>query len=67
MNIIHHLTNKPWEATAELPLLQQHSIQQNKRVALKVFLGVVTVLFMLFIVAFAGSMAYEDWLPAPQI
>jgi cytochrome c oxidase subunit 3 len=67
MNIIHHLTNKPWEATAELPLLQQHSIQQNKRVALKVFLGVVTVLFMLLIVAYAGRMAYEDWRPAPQI
>ena len=67
MNIIHHLTTKPWEATAELPLLQQHSNQQNKRAALKVFLGVVTVLFMLLIVAYAGRMAYEDWRPAPQI
>ncbi|WP_350294316.1 cytochrome c oxidase subunit 3 [Limnohabitans sp. Rim8] len=67
MNIIHQLTAKPWEATAELPLLLQHSNQQNKRVALKVFLGVVTVLFMLLIVAYAGRMAYEDWRPAPQI
>jgi len=67
MNIIHHLTTKPWEATAELPLLLQHSNQQNKRVALKVFLGVVTVLFMLLIVAYAGRMVYEDWRPAPQI
>ncbi len=67
MNIIHHLTTKPWEATAELPLLQQHSNQQNKRAALKVFLGVITVLFMLLIVAYAGRMAYEDWRPAPQI
>jgi cytochrome c oxidase subunit 3 len=67
MNIIHHLTTKPWEATAELPLLQQHSNKQNKRAALKVFLGVVTVLFMLLIVAYAGRMAYEDWRPAPQI
>jgi len=67
MNIIHHLTTKPWEATAELPLLQQHSNQQNKRAALKVFLGVVTVLFILLIVAYAGRMAYEDWRPAPQI
>jgi len=67
MNIIDHLTTKPWEATAELPLPQQHSNQQNKRAALKVFLGVVTVLFMLLIVAYAGRMAYEDWRPAPQI
>ena len=67
MNLIHQLTAKPWEATAELPLLLQHSTQQNKRVALKVFLGVVTVLFLLLIVAYAGRMAYEDWRPAPQI
>jgi cytochrome c oxidase subunit 3 len=67
MNLIHHLTTKPWEATGELPLLQRHSNQQNKRAALKVFLGVVTVVFMLLIVAYAGRMAYEDWRPAPQI
>jgi len=67
MNLIHQLTAKPWEATAELSLLLQHSTQQNKRVALKVFLGVVTVLFLLLIVAYAGRMAYEDWRPAPQI
>ena len=67
MNLIQSLTTKPWEATAELPLLQQHTNQQNKRAALKVFLGVVAVLFMLLIVAYAGRMAYEDWRPAPQI
>ena len=67
MNLIHQLTTKPWEASAELPLLLRHSTQQNKRIALKVFLGVVTVLFMLLIVAYAGRMAYEDWRPAPQI
>ena len=67
MNLIHHLTTKPWEATGELPLLQPHSNQQNKRAALKVFLGVVTVVFVLLIVDYAGRMAYEDWRPAPQI
>ena len=67
MNLIHHLTTKPWEATGELPLLQRHSNQQNKRAALKVFLGVVAVVFTLLIVAYAGRMAYEDWRPAPQI
>ena len=67
MNLSDHLTTKPWEATGELPLLQRHSNQQNKRAALKVFLGVVTVVFVLLIVAYAGRMAYEDWRPAPQI
>ena len=67
MNLIHHLSTKPWEATGELPLLQRHSNQQNKRAALKVFLCVVTVVFTLLIVAYAGRMAYEDWRPAPQI
>ena len=67
MNLIQHLTTKPWEATGELPLHQRHSNQQNKRAALKVFLGVVTVVFTLLIVAYVGRMAYEDWRPAPQI
>lgn len=67
MSLIHQLTIKPWEATAELPQVQKKSKQQDKRTALKVFLGVVTVLFLLLIVAYAGRMAYEDWKPAPQI
>ncbi|MFZ2738650.1 MAG: cytochrome c oxidase subunit 3 [Burkholderiaceae bacterium] len=67
MNIIHQLTIKPWEAMAELPLPLQKSKQQDKRTALKVFLGVVTVLFLLLVVAYAGRMTYEDWRPAPQI
>jgi len=38
-----------------------------KKLALKVFLAVVAVLFMLLVTAYGGRMAYEDWRPAPQI
>ena len=38
-----------------------------KRLALRVFLGVVAVLFILLIVAYAGRMGYSDWRPVPQL
>ena len=38
-----------------------------KTLALKVFLAVVAVLFMLLVIAYGGRMAYEDWRPAPQV
>ncbi len=38
-----------------------------KKLALRVFLAVVAVLFMLLVTAYGGRMAYEDWRPAPQV
>jgi len=38
-----------------------------KKLALRVFLAVVAVLFMLLLIAYSGRMAYEDWRPAPQV
>ena len=38
-----------------------------KRLALRVFLGVVTVLFMLLVIAYGSRMAFEDWRPVPQL
>ena len=38
-----------------------------KKVALRVFLAVVAVLFMLLVIAYGGRMAYEDWRPVPQM
>ena len=38
-----------------------------KRLALRVFLAVVAVLFILLIVAYAGRMGYSDWRPVPQL
>jgi cytochrome c oxidase subunit 3 len=38
-----------------------------KKLALRVFLAVVAVLFMLLLIAYSGRMVYEDWRPAPQL
>ena len=38
-----------------------------KKIALRVFLAVVAVLFMLLITAYGTRMAYEDWRPSPQL
>jgi len=70
MNIFTQLTVKPWEITGLPDRKTQASgkkPQSPKRVALKFFLGVVAVLFLLLIFAYAGRMGYEDWRPVPQI
>ena len=38
-----------------------------RKLALRVFLAVVAVLFMLLVTAYGGRMVYEDWRPAPQV
>ena len=43
------------------------SVGLEKRIALKVFLAVVAVLFMLLVTAYGGRMTYNDWRPAPQL
>lgn len=70
MTIFNQVMLKPWEETGltDHPLRFSGSTHAaDKRVALKVFLGVVSVLFILLIVAYAGRMGYEDWRPAPEI
>jgi cytochrome c oxidase subunit 3 len=65
-----HLTEKPW-LTAQGRIDDLHdgvafSLPREK-VALRVFLAVVTVLFMLLIMAYADRMVNEDWRPAPPL
>lgn len=70
MILFNQLTLKPWEETGltEQPSRYSgNSRQADKKVALKAFLGVVAVVFILLIVAYAGRMGYEDWRPGPQI
>ncbi len=66
MSIFHDLTVKPWvttRGTVENP----RDKAAARKVALRVFLAVVTVLFMLLVVAYGRRMAYEDWRPSPQL
>jgi cytochrome c oxidase subunit 3 len=70
MSIIKSLMAKPW--TAEQTLIDNRysgdvSERPVKRLALRVFLAVVAVLFILLIVAYAGRMGYSDWRPVPQL
>ena len=70
MTIFNQMMLRPWEETGltDRPLrFSGNTHAADKRVALKVFLGVVSVLFILLIVAYAGRMGYEDWHPAPEI
>ena len=70
MSMFNQLTAKPW-ATDQGKIDDLYagsaSHEYAKRLALRVFLAVVAVLFMLLVIAYGGRMAYEDWRPAPQI
>ena len=63
-------TEQPWIAdTGPLtPALSGAQISVNaRRSALKMLLSVVSVFFLLMIVAYGGRMLYQDWRPTPQI
>jgi cytochrome c oxidase subunit 3 len=70
VSIFHELTVKPW-TTGQGKVDDLHagrtSNRAAKRLALRVFLGVVAVLFALLVTAYGGRMVYEDWRPAPQV
>jgi cytochrome c oxidase subunit 3 len=70
VNIFQELTAKSW-ATDQGKIDDLYAGRASsglaKKLALKVFLAVVAVLFMLLVTAYGGRMAYEDWRPAPQI
>ncbi len=70
MNIFHEMMAKPW-ATEQGKLDDLYGGDASsglaKKLALRVFLAVVAVLFALLVTAYGGRMAYEDWRPAPQV
>ena len=52
-------------AVGSAPALSGAEIALNsRRSALKVLLSVVSIFFMLMIVAYGGRMLYQDWRPA---
>jgi cytochrome c oxidase subunit 3 len=70
VNIFHQLTVKPWvtaHGTVEY-LRDRGAYSRSKtKLALRVFLAVVAVLFMLLVTAYGSRMVYEDWRPTPQL
>ena len=70
MSVFHQLMAKPWmtdQGKVDDLYAGRTSPGLAKTLALKVFLAVVAVLFMLLVIAYGGRMAYEDWRPAPQV
>jgi len=69
VNILRQLTAKPW-VTSQARVDDFHLggtfALPTAKLGLRVFLAVVTVLFMLLIVAYGSRMELEDWRPAPQ-
>ena len=67
MSLFGQLTDKSWlPAAAGVDYYRDASPARTRKIALRVFLSVVTVIFLLLIVAYADRMAYGDWRPAPQ-
>jgi cytochrome c oxidase subunit 3 len=71
MNPFRLLTEKPWERTPQTAEgitveTSQASLIPPQKVALRVFLGVVSVLFGLFFIAYMIRMGLQDWRPMPE-
>src|SRR3546814_825668 len=67
MSMLRQLAEKPWQQSAAGPAPDSGAgfARPAATVALRMFLGVVGVLFSLLVVAYSERMAYEDWRPAP--
>lgn len=71
MNPFRLLTEKPWLRTPQTAggltvEVSQASLTPPQKVALRVFLGVVAVLFGLFFTAYFIRMSLADWRPMPE-
>ena len=69
MGFFDHLTEKPWlEGESQGADTEGAGIfsVSTPQLGLRVFLGVVTVLFTLFIVAYTDRMVVRDWRPMPE-
>ena len=63
-------TEQPWIADTGpiAPALTGAQIATNsRRSALKMLLSVVSIFFLLMIVAYGGRMLYQDWRPTPEL
>ncbi len=69
MGIIHQLTRKPW-LSGQVMIDDLHHGREfglpTATFGLRVFLGVITVLFLLFFAAYSDRMSVSDWRPLPE-
>ncbi len=69
VSLIHQLTEKPW-LSAPGTVVELHDGRAfplpRAKLGLRVCLAVITVLFSLFVVAYADRMTLSDWRPLPD-
>lgn len=69
MSLFSQLTEKPW-VTVQGMVVDIHGGRafplSNVKVGLRIFLGVIAVLFSLFIVSYVDRMTLGDWRPLPE-
>jgi cytochrome c oxidase subunit 3 len=69
VSFLHHLTEKPWlndqGRVVELHARGAFDLPTAK-LGLRVFLGVITVLFSLTVVVYSDRMLIPDWRPLPE-
>jgi len=65
MNILQKLTAKPWLADSNTPETAHdvHAPLPSAKLALRLLLAVVTVLFLLSIITYFSRSQYSDWQP----
>lgn len=69
MGLIDQLTDKSWlpgQDRAETLQKSGESTLPVEKLGLRVFLGVITVLFSLFVVVYVDRMTFTDWRPLPM-
>ena len=69
MNIIEVLKQKPWEEEqAAIDNLDDGTVVvlPRSKFALRLFLGSITVVLSLFVIAYSDRMFISDWHPIPE-
>jgi cytochrome c oxidase subunit III len=68
MNFFRQLMQKPWlpDHNGVADIHNHHTLTPSSRVGLKMFLIIVSVLFFMLTIAYAGRMAFEELRPVPQ-
>lgn len=70
MSVLRHLMEKPWltpHDVAHEPIADAEVGATKAKLGLGIFLAVVTILFLLLVIAYASRMAFEDWRPGPEL
>jgi cytochrome c oxidase subunit 3 len=68
MDLLRQITEKPWlpQSAVERLHAERAIAAPAAKIGLRFFLAVVSVLFLLLVIAYAERMRFEAWRPGPQ-